>query len=177
MAIAGIVIGFLSMLAAGLIAVLVIVGLDAAEKGDLLPETAARDSSGQIEEARKISSMELRTGDCFMYPGADSLTEEVEEVGTVQAVPCTQAHDAQVFYVSPRLTGDRPSEDELTAQADKTCTTEGAKHLDEDAVTETMEIAFLYPTTTSWLLGERTIQCIVVEPKGGLTTSLVAGTS
>jgi Domain of unknown function (DUF4190)/Septum formation len=106
LAIAGLVLSGLWTL---LIAVVVIVAL---------ATDAERDPGGRVREAGTESVFDLRVGDCV-----NDLEETTVEVA-VEAVPCSQPHDAEVISSFELPGGDYPGEDSVFRVADRRCSRE-----------------------------------------------------
>lgn len=110
----------------------------------------------------------LAVGDCF---DTDSLTAEPTEVETVPTVDCDELHDYEV-YASVMMDDDEfPGEEDTIAQADTECLAlfEGFVGTTYEEAT-TLDVSYLYPTTSSWALGDREILCMVYafDPDGNL---------
>ena len=125
-------------------------------------------STGGITHSGNLSVFSLSVGDCFNNPpGATSLT-------TVTAIPCTQAHNAQIyakFNVSGSIV-NYPGTSSLTRLATSGCNAR-VGILDKSKITNSMTIRFLYPLADSWLGGNRTIACMIANPTSNITSSLL----
>ncbi|MDA3040977.1 MAG: hypothetical protein O3C27_15900 [Actinomycetota bacterium] len=62
-----------------------------------------RDESGEIVEAGGLGVFAMEVGDCFQVPIEDL-------VQSVEAVPCTEPHDAQVYAKFDMPDGPYPGE-------------------------------------------------------------------
>jgi hypothetical protein len=126
-------------------------------------------TTGQITHKGTASVFSLRTGDCFQNPNSQAV------VTTVTVVPCTQAHNAQVFAQFPATGGSSyPGLAALRAQAKQGCRSRVATNINRSLVTNSMTIQFLYPESDSWASGERAIRCLIVDSSADLTTSLMS---
>lgn len=143
MAIAGLVLSGLWTL---LIAVVVIVSL---------ATDAERDPSGRVREAGSESVFDLRVGDC-----ANDLEETAMEV-SVDVVPCSQPHDAEVISSFELPGGDYPGDDSIFGVADRRC----SRELAALAGAQRLEPFYFYPTEQSWRLGDRQVICIALSPQ------------
>jgi uncharacterized membrane protein YhaH (DUF805 family) len=125
-------------------------------------------TTGAITHSGNLSVFSLAVGDCFNNPpGATSLT-------TVTAIPCTQAHNAQIyakFDVSGSIV-NYPGTASLTRTATRGCNNR-VSSLDKSMITDSMQIRFLYPLADSWLDGNRTISCMIANPVSNITSSLL----
>jgi hypothetical protein len=122
------------------------------------------------------SVTELATGDCFDEPGGTStVTTEVDDV---QHRPCTQAHDAEVFFVVDHPAAKNaayPTREERQQFVAERClpvfqtytgrTFESAVELD---------LAWFYPTTDGWTSkNDREFTCYTKKLDGSKLTSSV----
>jgi Domain of unknown function (DUF4190)/Septum formation len=151
LAIAGLVLSGLWTL---LVAVLVIVGL---------ATDAERDPSGRVREAGNESVFDVRVGDCV-----NDLEETTMEV-SVEVVPCSQAHDAEVISSFELPGSDYPGEDSIFRVADRRC----SRELDAVAGAQGGEPFYFYPTEQSWGTGDRQVNCIALfsQPRRGSAVS------
>jgi hypothetical protein len=125
-------------------------------------------TTGKITHSGSLGVFSLAVGDCFNNPpGATSLT-------TVTAIPCTQAHNAQI-YAKFSLSGsilNYPGTSALTRLATSGCNARVGS-LDKSEITNSMMIRFLYPLAQSWLDGNRTVACMIANPVANITSSLL----
>jgi hypothetical protein len=153
---------------AGLILSLVWAGVFVAA-GLLSNSTATRQSAtGKITHRGDLGVFALATGDCFDNP---TNTQDIE---SVTALPCTQAHDSQVF-AKFNLSGDDnayPAPDALNKMADTGCNSRTGS-IDKPKTTADMTIRVLFPEQDAWADGQRTVSCLIVNPRPTLTTSLL----
>lgn len=85
-----------------LVGLWVVVGIGAVAIS--LASDAERGSDGAIEEAGEITAFELEVGDCFDLPTED-LSKETR-VFTVDALPCDEQHQAEVYAKFELADGD-----------------------------------------------------------------------
>jgi hypothetical protein len=134
-----------------------------------LSGNATRQSStGQITHRGNLDVFSLTTGDCFDNP------TDTSDIENVTAIPCTQAHDSQVFAKFDLSGADSsyPSQASLNKQADAGCNSRTAS-IDKTKVSDAMQIRVLFPEEDAWNDGQRTVSCLIVNPKKTLTTSLL----
>jgi Septum formation len=125
-------------------------------------------SNGSITHAGKLNVFSLAVGDCFDNPAGAST------VGTVTAVPCNQAHNAQVF-AKFKLSGsdsNYPGNAAVTRLATDGCNSRTGD-VDRSMTTNSMTIRLIFPEATAWLAGQRTVDCMIVNPAPTLTSSLL----
>lgn len=122
---------------------------------------ASRDDSGEIVGEGDVGVMELRVGDCFNDP--DDLEEVVYDV---DAVPCTEAHDNEVFAVQSlagAFSSDLfPGDDPLWEYSYSQCSGPvfdsyvGTPYLDSS-----LEVFTFTPTEKPWGEGDREYLCVL----------------
>ena len=125
-------------------------------------------TTGQITRSGSLSVFSLAVGDCFNNPvGATSVV-------SVTAIPCNQAHSAQVYAEFNLAGSDQsyPGAAVVTWLASSTCKARTGS-LDKSKVTNSMTLRFLYPEPDSWLNGNRTVACLITNPTANLTSSLL----
>jgi uncharacterized RDD family membrane protein YckC len=153
-------------LAAPLVTVVPDGGWDMAElTAPPLPDAAAPADDAVGTSRRRISVLELRTGDCF----------DISDLGlsqTVDWLPCDQPHDAQVFAIrqipSDAVDGSDPTDEALGRAAEEICMAATATVSDPQ-----LEVFSLHPTTESWSLGDQEVACMVTASQGKLTAPLM----
>jgi hypothetical protein len=125
-------------------------------------------TTGVITHRGHISAFSLRVGDCFDNPaGAHS-------VNTVTAIPCDQPHNAQI-YAKFRLTGSDfsyPGAAKIARLARSGCNARIGS-VNKSMTTSAMTVRILLPEEASWIAGQRTVSCMIVNPTANLTTSLL----
>jgi TM2 domain-containing membrane protein YozV len=126
---------------------------------------AQRSANGQINKGGNLSVLSLKSGDCFAYP------TDQQEVNTVTAIPCSQAHDAQVF-AQFNLSGTSSNYPTNMIQlASNGCQARTAS-LNKSLRTPSMSMKIVYPQNASWITGNRTVNCVIYSPTN-LNTSLL----
>jgi hypothetical protein len=137
---------------------------------------AARSSalSGSSAAARphrtgSTSVFALLPGDCFDNPA------DQHSIASVASLPCTRAHDAQVF-ANFKLTGgdqDYPGTTTVQHRAAAGCNARFRPAVERSRITSSMSVRFIYPQQLAWTLGHRTVSCLIVDSSRDLTASLV----
>ena len=125
-------------------------------------------STGKIVSRGHLPPFSLATGDCFSYPAGAS------RISSVNAVPCTQPHKAQVF-AQFKLTGSNFSYPGATAVlrlARAGCDARTGS-INKAKVTSAMTTSIFVPQEIDWIIGRRTVSCLVVNPTADLTSSLL----
>jgi Septum formation/Domain of unknown function (DUF4190) len=153
---------------AGLILSLVWVGVFVAASLASNSTATRQSATGKITHRGDLGVFALATGDCFDNP------TDTQDIESVTAIPCTQPHDSQVFAKFD-LSGDDdayPAPDALNKLADTGCNSRTGS-IDKPKTTAAMTIRVLFPEQDAWANGQRTVSCLIVNPKPTLTTSLL----
>jgi hypothetical protein len=125
-------------------------------------------TTGVITHRGHINAFSLRVGDCFDNPAG------AERVDTVTAIPCDQPHNAQI-YAKFKLTGSDfsyPGAATVERRARSGCNARIGT-VNKSMTTSAMTVRILLPEQTSWVAGQRTVSCMVVNPTETLTASLL----
>ncbi|NAZ82616.1 DUF4190 domain-containing protein, partial [Kineococcus sp. R8] len=169
MAVAGIVLGAVGILA-GLVlvaafAVGAVTGLTALAREASSPGTSSAGSAA-------VGIDDLVAGDCFDYPGPDDPED------AVLGVDCGDEHDAEVVDVLPLPGTTYPGDDGVDAAADARCSAAVGQALDAAGVdTATLDYDYFAPLRETWDAGLHDVQCLVTAVGDGtLTGSLGEGT-
>jgi hypothetical protein len=125
-------------------------------------------TTGRIIHSGSLSVLSLAVGDCFNYPsGATSLT-------SVTAIPCGQAHSAQV-YAKFNVSGSDssyPGTATLTGLSVSGCKARVGS-LDRSEITNSMTLRYLYPEPGTWSGGNHAVACFISNPAADITSSLL----
>lgn len=128
-------------------------------------DSAKRDSSGRVTDPGTIQLTSLKTGDCINMTGL----KEGTEVSEVPAVPCGQAHDAEV-YATFKLTGTSfPGDTEAARLAEEGCDSRLTTFLPSEAARDKLEIYYLHPVKSGWARGDHSVTCLATSTTGKLT--------
>jgi hypothetical protein len=125
--------------------------------------------TGQIAHQGTASILSLRAGDCFQNPAGNGLIH----VGNVTAVPCTTAHNAQVFAIFEVNAAGYPGHAAMLQLADRGCRARIARYVDRSKLIGTMSLHFVFPEPDSWAAGRRSVSCLIVDSSKDLTSSLL----
>lgn len=129
-------------------------------------DEAERDESGTITTSGDISVTELTVGDCL------NGMKEQSTVLSVDGVPCTAPHDAEVYATVNLPDGDWPGVDDLSLQATQQCADNLAENYVEAYEDDSVEIFYFHPTSASWREGDREVICVATYDDGPRTGSL-----
>jgi hypothetical protein len=129
---------------------------------------ATRSSAGVITHSGRINVFSLSIGDCFDNPAG------AQTVNTVTAIPCNQPHNAQI-YGKFKLTGSDLSYPGATAvaQAARSGCNARIGNVNKSMTTSAMTVRIFLPEERAWIIGQRTVSCMIVNPKADLTSSLL----
>ena len=126
-------------------------------------------STGSVSQAGSMQASDLKVGDCFDNPTADS------NISSLTAIPCTQAHDSQVFAEPPVTESSYPGDTTLSDEAGKACGTKSAQATITSDAPDSLEISALYAQDAeSFDNGNDYITCFVVSDSRDLKQSYVS---
>lgn len=129
---------------------------------------ADRDSTGAVVGAGEVAGDELRIGDCFDAPTA-------EEFEAVQALPCAQPHDAEVFHVLELERAAYPSDPELEEVVARDCLPAFGAYVGEPFETSELTLTFTSPAEDAWSQGDRTVHCALLTMDGSKLSGSMRG--
>jgi hypothetical protein len=131
---------------------------------------AKRDSSGNVSQAGTLSVLDLKVGDCFNSPSADS------DIESVTAVPCTQAHDSQV-YAEPKISeSSYPGTATLKTEGQTACNTDDALAGVSSDVPSDIGVDIFFPEDADTFdAGTDFFSCALNSTSKDLTQSFVTG--
>lgn len=132
------------------------------------PSAPVRDSqTGEVTEGTdKADVFALRVGDCLLTEGS------VGEVDSVPTVPCSQAHDDEIFHSFMMKDGDYPGDDAINAEFEKICIPEFERFIGMSYDESTLDMWPFTPTSGSWSQGDREVLCVAWDPSGQVTGTL-----
>jgi putative regulator of septum formation len=130
--------------------------------------------AGRIDPHGQRRAADLQVGECFQDPYGIDVDAEIL-VQTVAAQPCTSPHDNEVYevaaYAEPRG-APFPGTDEMIDRTARRCMPGFASFIGTTHDDSDLGITFLYPSSDTWPLGDRTIVCAVYDPAGPVTGTL-----
>lgn len=112
----------------------------------------------------------LKVGDCINGLLSQDMNKELRR--NPPAVDCAEAHEGEVFAVVTMSGGTFPGDTAVQDRAESGCSGDALSAYAPDDKTKDLEIYYLFPTSSSWALGDRDITCLVVNEKAKLTGSL-----
>ncbi len=131
---------------------------------------ARRGNNGQINDSGTLGVNDLRVGDCFNR----GTTTEVKDV---DAVPCAEPHQYELFHVFDLTGSGYPADAELDSQSAAACAPAFASYVGTDYQASSLSISTLCPTSDGWDGGDRAVQCLVDNNAETKVTGSVRGTA
>ncbi|WP_263119144.1 hypothetical protein [Cellulomonas sp. RIT-PI-Y] len=128
------------------------------------PDAQRDESSGEITASSDANVFTVAVGDCLDLASADL----ADEVSSLPTVPCSDAHDSEIYAEEELPAGDFPTD--LDAQADDFCYGEFATFVGVPAENSSLGYQPMTPTEGGWeQMDDRVVQCIVMsaEPVTG----------
>ena len=132
-------------------------------------DDTVRDDSGAIVEGGGLGAFALQIGDCFNIP-------EEELIMSLEAVPCSEPHDAET-YASFEQTGTRwPGEEGVSEISDWGCYQRFETFVGRPWDDSEFDFWFLEPTRESWEEGnDREVTCALTSYDGSKLVGSMAG--
>lgn len=118
-----------------------------------------------------VGAETLAVGDCLVLPSEDTFDD-------VRTLPCTEPHDAEVFFVGDHPDGDYPSDEAFEAFVDAQClpvfeTYTGSAFDDQDI----LDVGWFTPTPGAWDGGDREVVCHLTPADRSTTDRSWAGSN
>ena len=130
-----------------------------------------RDDSGSISETDDVTPNSLQVGDCFNDPDSSAT-----EVSSLQAVPCDEAHDNEIFHVFDLEGDEYPGDDEVARLGSEGCEPELEPYVGAPPAEAGLAIVPVTPTEGSWNdTDDRTILCAAYNADGSPLTGSIEG--
>lgn len=130
---------------------------------------AKRDDSGAITDGGTLHVSELLVGDCFN-------TDTEQEVGDVDAVPCAEPHQYELFHIFTMTDPGRyPTEAEFIDQTATSCEPAFGTYVGLAWDDSSIYASSLEPTEDAWNDGDHSVQCILHEQDQSLVTGSLRG--
>ena len=141
---------------------------------DGVVNSADRSDSGVIESAGDLAVMDLRIGDCFNLPPG---TEDDVEIEEVEAVPCGQAHENEVYVVTNYSGSETwPGELAIWDFADQFCLTAFETFVGVPYEDSLLDFGYFYPSVEGWEEeDDRGVTCVVYDYNGAMLTGSMRG--
>lgn len=131
--------------------------------------SADRGDDGQITGAGTLAADELAVGDCIAAVGA-------VEFDQVDAVPCIEPHDEEIYLVA-ELTGyasgtEYPGDEQLFAAAGERCYEQFEGFVGRSYESSVLDFSLAVPAREGWQAGDRVFTCSIYDPAGPVTGTL-----
>ena len=129
-----------------------------------------RDPDGEVTASQNVDAFSLRVGDCIISSELD------ENFSEVPVVPCTQPHDAEIYYLFD-MPGDTFDEEAATEAAREVCPEMIEEYVGPNwayIASEGLGAAWFLPTDDTWKRGDREVDCVAytVSGENELTSSV-----
>lgn len=113
-----------------------------------------------------VDAVDLAVGMCIL----DESTATT--VTSVEVVPCTAQHDAEVYATILLADGPFPGADAISGSAVDQCAVQFANFVGVAFANSALTYEFYAPSETTWGAGDREVLCLVRDPAGPVTGSL-----
>jgi len=170
LALIGLVLGYLSLLASVIAVAVLLAGLVAPGSQYLSAisnYSSPDDPSGSSTYSQSVASSELKTGDCFSKDALD---------GTSAATPtiaCSKTHDNEAFAIATVPTLPTfPGDSALAKTADALCRPLFEKFVGATLDRTNLDYSEIYPTAETWSSGDRAVLCYAFEDDNSVTGTL-----
>jgi hypothetical protein len=133
------------------------------------PPIARRNPQGVIAEPGSVDVFQMRVGDCFNDSRPLTLGQEpaTYKVSNVAGLPCSQAHDLEVYAVLTATVRDFPGPEGMRELADQLCLEQFETFVGLEYASSALDIVFFLPTEESWRQRrDREVVCCVTHVDG-----------
>lgn len=125
-----------------------------------MDDDTTRSETGAIVEAGGLGAFVMQIGDCFNEPDGD-------QVVSVEGLPCTSPHDAEVFALWDLPFASLPTDDEAVLDtALNGCYSYFEGYVGATYESSSLDIWVFTPTPESWENGDREVLCYVYDFAG-----------
>lgn len=123
----------------------------------------SQDSTNAIDSAGQVDAFDVRLGDCF-NDEIWTVTDEASEINSLNAVPCAQPHDNEIFAVFDLELAVFPESGAMDDAVNVGCLQRFEPYVGRDYDTSSLEISSLFPTRESWNeRGDREVVCFLFD--------------
>lgn len=145
-----------------LLMVLAVSGCGLLGGGDPQADDTTRDETGQIVEGGEVGVNALKLGDCFNDNPVET-DAEVVDVLTVQAVPCSEPHDNEVYYLGALPEAPYPGEDLVDELVLDQCLTVFEAFAGVSYEESRLDVGRIFPSEANWADEDRGYICLVYD--------------
>lgn len=132
-------------------------------------DNTVRDESGVIVEGGGLGAFAMRVGDCVNLP-------DNPLIASLEAVPCADPHDAEVYALFDLADGGYPGENTVSDASIDGCLDRFEGFVGTPYEFSELDIYWLEPTEDSWNeLDDREVVCTVVNLDGSKLTGSMGG--
>jgi hypothetical protein len=129
---------------------------------------AQRNSEGEITHGGTLVVTDLRVGDCFDLKDPDEeITEEVD------ARPCTEAHQYELYFAGSMADGPFPTDDVFEDWVAEACLPAFDSYVGLAYLESRFELLWFQPTADGWDQGDHEVSCAVYDPAEAELTSAI----
>lgn len=133
-------------------------------------DETTRNDDGSITESGEVGAFRIQLGDCIN----GAMTGLVE---SVEGVPCSTPHDAEVYHAFLLPDGVYPGDASVGESASNGCYNAFEPFVGHEYATSIYDISSLSPTQESWDgLRDREVLCLMVNYDGTKKTGSARGT-
>lgn len=122
-----------------------------------LASSARRAGDGTLTSAGPVSVHDLRVGDCFDVASAGGISD-------VQARPCGESHEFEVFHVVTSSAAAFPDEAEMARILAEDCVAAFEPYVGQTYGASRFHVTQITPTADSWAAGDRIFTCLLHDP-------------
>ena len=134
-------------------------------------DNTVRDDSGAIVEGGGLGAFALQIGDCFNIP-------EQELIQSLEAVPCSEPHDAETYAAFDQPGTTYPGADAVSEASAWGCYDRFESFVGIPWDESELDFWFLEPTQDSWEdADDREVSCSVTSFDGSKLVGSMAGAS
>ena len=135
----------------------------------IFDDNTVRSDNGEILEGGGLGVFAMQTGDCFNLPDGDLVI-------SIEAVPCADPHDAEVYGVFDLAGTDYPGDDAINEAGDIGCYDRFRPFVGIAYEVSVLDIFSLNPREEGWNeLDDREVVCSVVNYDGSELIGSQAG--
>jgi Septum formation len=131
-----------------------------------------RDDSGAISAGGTLAIEDLQVGDCFTLG-----EEEADAVSEVDAMPCDEAHEYELFHVATwnDPASGYPTEDAMLDFVVAECVPAFERYVGTGFEQSQLDFVQFVPLEEGWDAGDRVFQCALYDPASAQLTESLEG--
>lgn len=133
---------------------------------------AQRDDEGNVVQSGSVGAQDVQVGDCYNDDPEQSSSTETFEVNSVDAIPCDEPHDNEIYALWDLPDGDFPGEDAVVDQSYEGCLERFPDFVGVAYESTTLDVGIIFPLQETWDAGDREVVCSVFNPAGSVTGTL-----